>query len=110
MTRATKADKARLLNVAYRLLDRQTSVAEAARHLADTCALSRRQAYRYLQEAATLRAPVAAVAPTVAITLKLPVHTVRALRVQARRRGLTIGQIVTEALAALLGSVRGRRG
>ena len=110
MTRATKADKARLLNVAYRLLDRQTSVAEAARHLADTRALSRQQAYRYLQEAATLRAPVPAVAPTVAITLKLPVHTVRALRLQARRRGLTIGQIVTEALAALLGSVRRRRG
>jgi predicted DNA-binding transcriptional regulator YafY len=110
VTRATKADKARLLNVAYRLLDRQTSVAEAARHLADACALSRRQAYRYLQEAATLRAPVPAVAPTVAITLKLPVHTVRALRAQARRRGLTIGQIVTEALAALLGSGRRRRG
>jgi hypothetical protein len=110
VTRATKADKARLLNVAYRLLDRQTSVAEAARHLADTRALSRRQAYRYLQEAATLRAPVPAVAPTVAMTLKLPVHTVRALRLQARRRGLTIGQIVTEALAALLGSVRRRRG
>lgn len=110
MTRATKADKARLVNVAYRLLDRQTSVAEAARHLAETRALSRRQAYRYLQEAATLRAPVPAVPPAVAITLKLPVQTVRALRVQARRRGLTIGQIVTEALAALLGSVRRRRG
>jgi hypothetical protein len=110
VTRATKADKARLLNVAYRLLDRQTSVADAARHLAETRALSRRQAYRYLQHAAALRAPVPAVAPTVAITLKLPVHIVRALRVQARRRGLTIGQIVTEALAAVLGSVRRRRG
>ena len=110
MTRATKADKARLLNVAYRLLGQQTEVAEAARHLADTAALSRRQAYRYLQEAAALRAPVPAVAPMVAITLKLPVPTVRALRRQARRRGLTIGQVVTEALAALLGSVRRRRG
>ena len=110
MTRATKADKARLLNVAYRLLGRQTPVADAARHLAHSCALSRRQAYRYLQEAAVLRAPAPAVAPTVAITVKLPVPTVRALRVQARRRGLTIGQIVTEALAALLGSVRRRRG
>jgi hypothetical protein len=110
VTRATKADKARLLNVAYRLLDRQTSVADAARHLANTRALSRRQAYRYLQQAAALRAPVPAVAPTAAITLKLPVYIVRALRVQARRRGLTIGQIVTEALAALLGSVRRRRG
>ena len=110
MARATKADKARLLNVAYRLLGRQASVADAARHLADTRALSRRQAYRYLQEAAALRAPVPRVAPTVAITLKLPVHTVRALRVQARRRGLTIGEIVTEALAVLLGSVRRQRG
>jgi hypothetical protein len=110
VTRATKADKARLLNVAYRLLDRQTSVADAARHLAETRALSRRQAYRYLQQAAALRAPVPAVAPTVAITLKLPVDTVRALRVQARRRGLTIGQVVTEALAALLGGARRRRG
>jgi hypothetical protein len=110
VARATKADKARLLNVAYRLLGRQASVADAARHLADTRALSRRQAYRYLQQAAALRAPVPAVAPTVTITLKLPVHTVRALRVQARRRGLTIGEIVTEALAALLGSVRRRRG
>jgi predicted DNA-binding transcriptional regulator YafY len=110
VTRATKADKARLLNVAYRLLSRETSVADAARRLADTRALSRRQAYRYLQQAAALRAPVSAVAPMVAITLKLPVHTVRALRMQARRRGLTIGQIVTEALAVLLGSVRRRRG
>jgi hypothetical protein len=110
VTRATKADKARLVNVAYRLLGRQTTVADAARHLAETCALSRRQAYRYLQEAAALRAPVPTVAPTVAITLKLPEHLVRALRVQARRRGLTIGQIVSEALAAVLGSVRSGRG
>jgi hypothetical protein len=35
---------------------------------------------------------------------------VRGLRVEARRRRLTIGQIVTEALAALLGSVRRGRG
>ena len=110
MTRATKADKARLLNVGYRLLGQQIAVADAARHLADAAALSRRQAYRYLQQAAALRAPVPAVAPTVAITLKLPVPTVHALRVQARRRGLTIGQIVTEALAALVGRVRRRRG
>jgi predicted DNA-binding transcriptional regulator YafY len=110
VTRATKADKARLVNVAYRLLGRQTAVADAARQLADTCALSRRQAYRYLQQAATLRAPVPSVAPTVAITVKLPVPTVRVLRAQARRRGLTIGQIVTEALATLLGSGHRRRG
>jgi hypothetical protein len=50
------------------------------------------------------------VEPTAAITFKLPVHTVRALRAYARRRGLTLGQIVTQALAAFLGAFRRRRG
>ena len=47
MARATKADKARLLNAAYRLLEQQMERAEAARRLGREFALSRRQAYRY---------------------------------------------------------------
>jgi hypothetical protein len=109
MQRATKADQAQLLNAAYRLLEQQVEVAEAARRLARKYALSRRQAYRYLEQAGALSAPVAAVEPTVAITFKLPVSTVRALRAYARRSGFTLGQIVTEAIAALLGALR-RRG
>ena len=50
MSRATKADKARLLNAAYRLLAQQTEVAGAAQQLARAFALSRRQAYRYLEQ------------------------------------------------------------
>ena len=110
MARATKAHKARLLNAAFRLLARQTEVADAARQLEDQFALSRRQAYRYLEQAATLNAPVAAVEPTVAITFKLPVSMVRALRAYARRSGLTLGQIVTQALASFLGAFHRRRG
>lgn len=110
MARATKAHKTRLLNTAYRLLAQETEVAEAARQLEDEFALSRRQAYRYLEQAATLSAPVPAVEPTVAITFKLPVSLVRALRAYARRSGLTLGQIVTQALTALLGAFHRRRG
>ena len=83
MTRATKAHKARRLNAAHRLLARQTEAAEAARQLEDEFALSRRQAYRYLEQAAALSAPVPAVEPTVAITFKLPVSLVRTLRAYA---------------------------
>jgi hypothetical protein len=72
--------------------------------------LSRRQAYRYLEQAAALSAPVPPVEPTVAITFKLPLNTVHALRAYARRRGLTLGQIVTQALAGFLSAVRHRRG
>jgi hypothetical protein len=110
LPRATKAHKARLLNAAYRLLGQRIETADAAQRLAHEFALSRRQAYRYLEQASTLSAPVPAVEPTVAMTFKLPVHTVRALRAYGRRRGLTLGQIVTQALAALLGAFRRRRG
>ena len=109
MSRSTKADKARVVNVAYRLLERQMELADAAQALSDQFALSRRQAYRYLEQAGTLSALVPAVEPTVAVTFKLPVSTVRTLRAYARRRGLTLGQIVTQALAAFLGAFR-RRG
>lgn len=109
MSRATKADQSRLLNAAYRLLTQQTDLAVAAQELARQCALSRRQAYRYLEQAASLSAPVPAVEPKVAVTFKLPVGTVRALRAYARRSGITLGQIVTQALTAFLGAVR-RRG
>ena len=102
--------KARLLNAAHRLLVQQTEVADAARQLEDEFALSRRQAYRYLEQAAALSAPVPAVEPTVAITFKLPVSLVRALRAYARRSGLTLGQIVTQAVTAFLGPFHRRRG
>ena len=110
MPRATKAHKARLVNAAYRLLGQRIDTAEAARQLADQFALSLRQAYRYLEQAAMLSAPVPTVEATVTTTLKLPLTTMRALRTYARRRGLTLGQIVTQALAAFLGAFRRRRG
>jgi hypothetical protein len=110
MSRATKAHKARLVNAAYRLLGQRIDTADAARQLADEFTLSLRQAYRYLEQAAALSAPVPVVEPTVAITFKLPVSMVRALRASARRRGLTLGQIVIQALAPLLGAFQRRRG
>ena len=109
MSRATKADQARVVNVAYRLLEQQMELAEAAHALSHRFALSRRQAYRYLEHAATLSDPVPAVEPTVAVTFKLPVSTVRALRAYGRRRGLTLGHIVTRALTAFLDAFH-RRG
>ena len=110
MARATKAHKARRLNAAYQLLGQRIEVAAAAQRLARKFALSRRQAYRYLEQAAALSAPVPVVEPTVAITFKLPVSSVRAVRAYARRHRLTLGHIVTQALAAFLGAVHRRRG
>jgi NRPS condensation-like uncharacterized protein len=106
MSRSTKVEKARLLNAAYRLVGRRAELSEAADQLSRERGLSRRQAYRYLAQAATLTEPVAAVERTIAVTFKIPADTVRALRAYARRSGLTLGEIVARALAAFLGAVR----
>jgi hypothetical protein len=106
MVRSTRADKARQLNVARKLLEGNSELSEAARTLAREFDLSLRQAYRYLQEAARLEQPVPIAAVTVPITLKLPPSTVRVLRAYAKASGLTIGTIVTRALQAFLGALK----
>ena len=106
MPRSTKADKARQLNAAYRLLQRNIALPEAAQRLVRQFGLSLRQAYRYLEEAAELDAQVEVVEAGVPVTLKLPPTTVRALRAYARSSGLTIGVIVARALAAFLAALR----
>lgn len=106
MTRSTKADKARQLNAARKLLEGNAELSEAAQSLSRDLDLSLRQAYRYLEEAARLKQPVAITEVTVPITLKLPPTTVRLLRAYAKSSGLTIGTVVTRALATFLGALK----
>ena len=77
---------------------------EAVRRLSREFDLSERQAYRYFEEAPQLDRPVEVTEATVPITLKLPPRTVELLRAYAKSSGLTIGAIVTRALAAFLGT------
>ena len=104
MTRSTKADKARQLNAARKLLEGNAELSKAAQSLSRDFDLSLRQAYRYLEEAARLKQPVAIIEVTVPITLKLPPTTVRLLRAYAKSSGQTIGTVVTRALATFLGA------
>jgi len=106
MTRSTKAEKARQLNAARALLQGHVALPEAVQRLSREFDLSERQAYRYLEEASHLDQPVDVSETTVAITLKLPVRTARLLRAYARSSGLTIGAIVTRALATFIGTQR----
>ena len=107
MTRSTKADKAKQLNAAHRLLQRGIALADAAQTLSRKFDLSERQAYRYLEEAARLDGPVEVTEATIPITLKLPPDTVRLLRVQAARSGMTIGALVARALDAFINALKG---
>ena len=102
MSRSTKGEKAQQLNAARGLLQRQVALPEAVRRLSREYALSERQAYRYLQQAAQLDRPVEVPEATVPVTLKLPPRTVERLRKYASSSGLTMGAIVTGALNRFL--------
>ena len=106
MARATKAEKARHLNAAHRLLQRQLARADVVRQLSREFDLSERQAYRYIEKASQFDRPVEVPENTVPVTLKLPPRTVALLRKYAKRSGLTIGAIVTAALNAFLRTLK----
>ena len=108
MARSTDAQKAERLNAAHRLLTGGTGMAEAVLTLSRQFGLSRRQAYRYMQEAQAIGHAVPIVnAPSVPVTLKMPVNVVRDVRTYSRVSGLTISEIVTRAITAFLVTIRG---
>ena len=109
MPRATDARKAQRLNRARALLRRSSSRAIAVRRLAQACALSLRQAYRYVGQAQSLRGPVPVADAKVAFTVKLSRTLVRRLRSYADRTRSTLSMTVTQALMTMLDQGR-RRG
>ncbi|WP_146142584.1 hypothetical protein [Paraburkholderia sp. BL18I3N2] len=98
------------MNAAFHLLADGRSLNEAAEAMAEQHMISRRQAYRYLQEAQHLSSPVAvAVAePTIPITLKVPAAVAVTLRAYAQANDLTMGETLTRAVCALLTTAGGR--
>jgi predicted DNA-binding transcriptional regulator YafY len=103
MSRATDTQKAERLNAAYGLLAHGLTVAEAAVSLSRQFAMSRRQAYRYVEEAQSIGRPVAVAEPNIAVTFKLPPGLVGSLRARAAAEGMTISDLVSQALRAFLG-------
>ena len=107
MGRSTEAQKAERLNVAHDLLAGGVALPEAVSSLSRQFGLSRRQAYRYVQEALAIGQSVPPVTPSVPITLKIPANIVREVRAYSVVSGLTLSEIVTRAITAFLATVRG---
>ena len=108
MSRASDAQKAERLNHARDLLRRFEQVPEAVERLANDCSISPRQAYRYLQQAHRLKEPVTVTESKLAFTVKLPPDLIRRVRLYASVKQLSISEVVSRALLALLPRGRGR--
>jgi predicted DNA-binding transcriptional regulator YafY len=108
MGRATDAQKATRLNRARTLLRQRATLPAAVERLAADCAISPRQAYRYLQQAQRLSAPVPVDEAKLAFTVKLPISMIRRVRVYATATGTAISEVVSQALLAFLTRRRSR--
>lgn len=102
MVRVNQSRKAERLNHARRLLRRIDHLPDAVAQMARDCSISPRQAYRYLEEASHLTAPVPVGDEKVAFTVKLSRGLVARVRSYARTKRLSLSDLVSRALRAWL--------
>ena len=95
-------EKARHLNTARGLLQRQVALPEAVRRLSGKFGLSERQARRYVNEA--LARPGGVVVPerTVVFTVRLAPSLIAGLRERARLGGVSLSAATAAAVGAYL--------
>jgi hypothetical protein len=108
MPRANDAQKAERLNRARILLRQVDQLSDAVERLAQDCSISPRQAYRYLEHAQHLKGPVPPGEAKLAFTVKLPHSLIQRVRAYAITKRLSISEVVSRALLALLPRGRGR--
>lgn len=108
MPRASETQKAERLNRAWVLLREVDQFSDAVERLAQDYSISSRQAYRYLEQAQHLKQPVPPSEAKLAFTVKLPHSLIRRVRMFATAKGLSISEVVSRALLALLPRGRGR--
>ena len=108
MPRASDAQKAERLNRARVLLRQVDQLSDAVKRLVQDCSISPRQAYRYLDQAQQLKGPVPPGEAKLAFTVKLPHSLIQRARAYAATKRLSISEVVSRALLALLPRGRGR--
>jgi predicted DNA-binding transcriptional regulator YafY len=108
MPRASSTQKAERLNRARILLQQVDQLPDAVEQLAQDGSLSPRPAYRYLEQAQRLQAPLPLSEAKLAFTVKLPHSLVQRVRAFALAKGWSISEVVSRALLALLPRGRGR--
>jgi predicted DNA-binding transcriptional regulator YafY len=106
--RANDIQRAERINLAHSLLAHSTNLSQTADQFAEWCSISKVQAYRYLRQAQQLKRPVPVGDPKVSFTVKLSRGLVDKVRTYAASTGLTLSEIVSRALLAVLHRGGGR--
>ena len=108
MTRSSNSEQAQRINTALEFLKEHDSMAKAAAALAERFDISRSQAYRYVRKAEAMGEEIAVPDPKIAFTIKLSQDLIQRVRRYAGSTGMSLSQIVTQALDAFLHGIHGR--
>ena len=100
--RSPYAELVERVNVARSLLEKGSSRDEALSVVMDRFGVSRRQAYRYIEEALKIKRTVPIPGRKVVFTVKVPESLVSLIRYVASATGESLSAIVTQALEAFL--------
>jgi hypothetical protein len=98
VTKSSESEQARRVNATVSLLRQKTSPPEVLSRLIARYGISRRQAYRYLQQAQTTPGPLPVPEAKGVFTVKLPVSLIQQVRQRSRRERGAISQWVEAAL------------
>ncbi len=100
--KSTKAELTQRINTALLLVRKYDSISEAASLMSEQYSISKRQAYRYVQQASKIGKQVAVPDPKIAFTVKLSQKLVQRLREHAKHTKKNLSTIVTQSLEDFL--------
>ena len=106
--KSTQAQCAQRINTALSLLKKQGTVTKAAETMTEQYGISKRQAYRYIQEAIKIGEEIPIPDQKIAFTVKLSQNLILVLREYAKKSGKSLSEIVTQSLEVFLQNGRGQ--
>lgn len=100
--KSTKAELTQRINAALLLTRKHRSTSEAADIMVEQYNISKRQAYRYVEQAGKIGKQIAVPDPKIAFTVKLSQKLVQKLREYAKDTEKQLSTIVTQSLEDFL--------
>ena len=96
--KSTQAERAERINAALSLVKKYSTVSKAADAMTERYGISKRQAYRYINDANKIGTKIPIPDQKIAFTVKLPQNLIQTLRVYAKKSGKSLSEIVTQSL------------
>ncbi len=107
--KSTHAQRAQRINTALSLIEQHSTISKASNAMVEQYGISKRQAYRYIDQARKIGAELPIPDQKIAFTVKLSQVIIQSLREYAKKSGKSLSEIVTQSLEAFLQNGRRQR-